>query len=189
MLLFKRIELGDKARFEGYTLCHGYHNLEASFANIYLWGKAWNIQMATDEDAMYLALDNDKGKFFMLPPFLKDCRTSFSGPLEKCETVMRDKGAPLHLKGVTNEIKQKIEMDCPGMYTFSADRANFEYVYLSKDLSALEGKKYHGKRNHINRLLKDHSFTYRRYTESDYNNCVTLHEAWIEGKGRAERRI
>lgn len=181
MFNFKPIELGDKAGFERYTLCHGYHNLEASFANIFIWRRAWNIHMATDEIAMYLHLS--KGRVsFALPPFLDDCDMSMVEPLTRYEKFFASRGEKPLLKGVTIELKEKIERDCPGWYTFTADRDNFEYVYNAQDLITLAGKKYHAKRNHINKFLKEHTFEYRRYTAADYDACIALQQRWIETK-------
>ncbi|MGI5848730.1 MAG: DUF2156 domain-containing protein [Christensenellales bacterium] len=181
MLHFNALKLEDKPFFEEYTLCHGYHNVEASFANIFLWGKLWNIKMAVDEYAMYLLLDNGK-RFFMLPPYLQDCDINIGKPLKKCEEYMLGRYGTFIMKGFTEEIKNKTQNDCPGEYVFTADRANFEYVYLSSDLCKLEGKKYHAKRNHINKLIKNHSFTYRRYTNDDYESCIALERSWMQNK-------
>ncbi len=183
MLEFKSIELEDKELFEEHTYCHGYHNIEASFANIYLWSKVWGISMATDEDAMYLYIDNGCEKSFMLPPFLKECETNISRPIKKCEEYLKSvKETPPLIKGVTGMIKEKIEKDCPGEYLFTTDRKNFDYVYLSEDLCTLSGKKYHAKRNHINRLIKEHSYEYKRYTSDYYESCIELCRQWMQGK-------
>lgn len=183
MLKFKSIEIGDKKLFEKYTLCHGYHNIEASFANIYLWRKAWGISMAADEDAMYLHMDNGAEASFMLPPFLRDCDINMSGPLKKCEEYLKneEEATPL-IKGVTAMIKNKIENDCPGEYLFTPDRDNFDYVYNSEDLCMLRGKKYHAKRNHINSLIKEHSYEYESYSDEYYEPCIKLQQQWIENK-------
>lgn len=182
MLAFKPIELGDKELFESYTLCNNYHNLEASFANIFIWRRLFNTMIATDDIAMYLYLDNGT-ESFMLPPYLSDCDSSIEEALSRAETFMISRGARPELRGVTAQIRQKIEHDCPVRYTFFEDRKNFEYVYNSSDLSALEGKKYHSKRNHINRLLSSHSAQYRRYTKDDYDECIRLFTVWAQSKG------
>lgn len=182
MLKFEEIKLEDKNRFEKYTECHGYHNLEASFANIFIWRKAMNIRMATDDLAMYLHLSN-KDISFVLPPMLEDCDTSILEPMLRCEEFLEGRGEAFLMKGVTLPLKERIEQDCPGRYVMAADRPNFEYVYNAQDLIKLEGKKYHGKRNHINKLLAQHSFEYRAYTAEDYDSCMALYDAWLQGKG------
>ncbi len=182
MLDFKKIELDDKLRFEKYTLCHGHHNLEASFANIYIWSRAMNIEMATDDMAMYLHINNGS-ESFLLPPLLDDCDISIEEAMRRCEAFLESRGNAFKIKGVTVPLKEKIEADCPGRYVMTPDRANFEYVYNTQDLMTLEGKKYHAKRNHINKLLGSHSFEYRVYTAADYDACMSLYRSWVEGKG------
>lgn len=177
MLEFKPLELADKEIFKRYAKCFGYHNIEASFANKYIWGGVMNTKLAFDGYAMYTLLKCGE-KEFMIPPFFNDCDTGFSEPLKKCEEYMRKNGGPFLIKGVNKEIKARIEKDCPGRYAFIEDRANFEYVYLAKDLASLAGKKYHAKRNYINRLVSSHDFEYRRYRSEDFGACIELHEKW-----------
>ena len=124
---------------------------------------------------------------FALPPFLDNCDISMVEPLIRYDEFFASRGEKPFLKGVTPELKAKIERDCPGWYTFTPDRDNFEYVYNAQDLITLTGKKYHAKRNHINKLLKEHSFEYRRYTSDDYDACIALQERWMETKGGETR--
>ena len=184
MLSFKVYGMEDKTLFESFTLCHGYHNIEASFTNNFIWRKAWNTQIAADDNAMYMLLNNGKDQPYMLTPFLRDCDKSIGPSLEKCERYLQKTfGSPLLVRGITKNIKEKIERDCPGEYTFEEKRDYFDYVYLAEDLCALKGKRYSAKRNHINSLLKLHRAEYRRYTPDDYDACVSLQEKWIQNKG------
>jgi len=181
MLDFRLLELKDRPVFESYTLCFGYHNIEASFANKFIWRKAMDTRMATDEFAMY-TLFKYGGQNFMLPPFLKSCDVNFVIPLQKCEEYMIGEYGTFHIKGVTTEIKAQIEKDCPGKYVFVPDRPNYEYVYLADELISLQGKKFHAKRNHINKFLQDHTYEYRAYRNEDYDNCIALQQRWIKSK-------
>ena len=184
MLDFKVFGMDDKTLFESFTLCHGYHNIEASFTNNFIWRKAWNTQIASDDNAMYMLLNNGKDRPFMLTPFLFDCDKSIAPQLEKCERYLKAQfDAPLLLRGITGDVKKKIESDCPGEYTFIERREYFDYVYQTENLCTLKGKKYASKRNHINGLLRAHGAEYRRYTPDDYDACVSLQDKWIEHKG------
>lgn len=182
MLQFKLIELGDKLLYEKYAKCQGYHNIEASFANKYIWLETYKTRMAVDEGAMYQLLC-DENRQFMLPPFILDCHADIRPMMEKCEEFMNSNCGGFMMKGVTVDIRAKIENDCPGIYEFNEDRNNYDYVYLSQDLASLAGKKLHAKRNHINNLIKAHSFEYRAYTDADFEGCIALHRRWIEQKG------
>ncbi len=181
MLQFRDITIDDKEEFERYT--HGHRNTEASFANIYLWRTVCRTKIAMDEQAMYLLLDLPHYRPFMLAPFLLDYNASYKDPLRRIYEYMNENCGGFFIKGVTGRVKERIEGDCPGNFKLVPDRANFEYVYLSSDLCNLEGKKFHAKRNHINRLLQEHEVEYRAYTHEYYDACISLHKQWMENKG------
>lgn len=181
MLEFRLLDINDKEIFENYAHCFGYHNIEASFANKYIWSTAMDSKIAIDEYAMYILLKY-AGEIFMLPPFLKRCDISLCSSMEKIEEYMQKTFGSFLIKGVTKEIMARIEKDCPGKYKFIEDRINYEYVYLAEDLAKLEGKKFHVKRTHINKVIQNHTFEYRRYRESDYEDCIALQQKWIKSK-------
>ena len=40
-------------------------------------------------------------------------------------------------------------------FNITSDRDNFDYVYLAQDLINLSGRKFHGKKNHLNAFKKE----------------------------------
>jgi len=46
----------------------------------------------------------------------------------------------------------------------------------------LKGKKYDGKRNHLNNLLKTHSFKYEKMNSSHFKECILLNDKWCSEK-------
>lgn len=182
MLEFKDIEIGDKALFDKYT--RNDFGVEACFGNMYLWRESWHIMISHDSEALYILLENGDCPSFMLPPFMKDETTSMCGPIKKCEEYLREVyNKPLLFKAATTKVMQRIERDCPGQFVFMEDRVNFEYVYSRDELANLPGKRFHKKRNHINKLLMQHEFEYRPYDSGYYDECIALQEAWIDTKG------
>lgn len=64
-----------------------------------------------------------------------------------------------------------------------------EYLYLPENLITLTGKKYHGKRNHINNFIKLYApdkegseCRFRSYEERDYKKVMALIAGWDEKK-------
>jgi len=182
MLYFKDIQLGDKELFNEYA--QRYFGVEACFGNMYLWRKSWHIKITHDEEALYILMENGDYPSFMLPPFMKVDGSSMCEPIRKCCNYMQEVyNKPLKFKGATTQIMERIERDCPGQFAFIEDRPNYEYVYRRDDLANLTGKKYSKKRNHINKLLKEHEFEYKSYTQEYYEQCIALQKRWIEEKG------
>jgi hypothetical protein len=59
-----------------------------------------------------------------------------------------------------------------------------DYVYLSKDLIDLKGKKYDGKRNHLNYFLRTYSFSYEKMSKKHFEQCMELNDVWCKEKKR-----
>ena len=66
----------------------------------------------------------------------------------------------------------------PGLFEFSEDRDNFDYIYLAEKLATFAGKKLHGKRNFCNRFEKEHSWEFRRLTRELFPVCMEMLGFW-----------
>lgn len=180
MLEFKDLEIEDKQIFESYMSGHGYRHSEASFSNLFIWKYAWNIQWAQDGEALYMKMGSESYRPFLLPPYLKDWSKSCRPHMQKAEEYMMDAYGSFYVKCAIPEMVQKIVQDCGSRYRFAYDACNSEYVYNAGDLIRLDGKKYHAKRNHINNFLKNHTFEFFDYTPDLLEECMQIHNSWME---------
>lgn len=62
------------------------------------------------------------------------------------------------------------------------DRDNSDYVYMTADLIELSGRKYHRKKNHLNRFLKSYPFEYRHMDIELVECFLDMQEKWCEIK-------
>jgi hypothetical protein len=75
-------------------------------------------------------------------------------------------------------------MTFPGQFQFSETPDSADYLYRTSDLSTLTGKRYHGKRNHINRFLQK----YGSRIESEPVTASNLPDIWaFESVWRREK--
>ena len=74
-------------------------------------------------------------------------------------------------------------------FILTPDRDNFDYIYNMEDLRTLSGKKYHGKRNHINQFLSANEYEYVEITPSMLLECMAIYEAWLAKKDPAEQGV
>lgn len=182
MLNFKKLEIDDKEIFKKYMSGQGYRHSEASFSNLFIWQAAWDICYAYDDKALYMKMDSDIYKPFMLPPYLLDKNEPIRPCIDIAAEYMYKNFGKFDMKCVIPETKEKIEKECPDEFVFEYDEYNAEYMYNTSDLANLQGKKYHSKRNHINAFLKNHSFEYFEYNECYAYDCLTIHDKWCESR-------
>ena len=62
------------------------------------------------------------------------------------------------------------------------DRNNSDYVYLARDLAELPGNKFHKKKNHVNKFIKNYQFEYRRLDGELIGRVLEMQEQWCELK-------
>jgi hypothetical protein len=70
----------------------------------------------------------------------------------------------------------------PNQFQSIPDRRFWDYIYRTKDLIELPGRKYQQKRNHINRFRQYYPFAYHSLTPVHFPACRRLFEAWAAEK-------
>lgn len=180
---FKEIDLSTKDLFDKYARVFDYENMEACFANLFLWKNSWNIQYTEECDSLILCMCHDKVKPFMLPPMVRDRSVSIKPAIDLMMRFMIQERGYFLLRGVTDITKKKIIEDCGDIFEFEEDRKTEEYIYRTKDLIELPGETYHAKKNHVNKFLKTYDYEYEPYDEKYYDACMTLFYDWANQKG------
>lgn len=187
MLSFEPIVLGHRKLFDSYVSGRGYMQSEASFANLYIWQHPWNIALAEQDGALFVSFDNPEYRPFLIPPFLVDEEQSIEPHMCAAEKYMRDRYGEFYIKCATSRQMEKIRHDCGTRYVFRYDEDDSEYIYNTKELEELAGKKYHGKRNHVNSFLRDNEPEVEPYSARWRDDCLLLQEEWAKMRGGQTR--
>ena len=144
---FLPISLSDKAEYEAHLSKESGLGCEYSFANLFLWGRQ-NIARLGGQMLMFSQFS--RRSVYPFPVGDGDKKTA----LDAIIADSRARGIPCRITGISAESRELIESLYPEKFRFHADEDSFDYVYGIDDLADLKGKKYHGKRNHINRFLE-----------------------------------
>ena len=150
---FEHIDLGDKELYESYLSAESERGCEFSFANLYLWGRQ---RFAVIHGHIALFSQFDRRSVYPYPLGKGDKKEVLDAII--ADARVRD--IPCRITGVGERARETIESIYPGKFRFHSDEGSYDYVYSIDDLADLKGKKYHGKRNHLNRFLEaypDHS--------------------------------
>ncbi len=173
MIDFRPVTPEDKALFDRFLPDSSWRGCESSFANVFLWGQQ-NIAVLDN----HLLLFSCFGKrcLYPYPIGLGDKKAV----LDAIITDARARGIPCRITSMNDEAAETLRTLYPGRFRFHADEGSFDYVYAIDDLADLKGKKYHGKRNHINRF-KEQFPDYTVVTLNDDNLPMIRHmtDAWF----------
>jgi len=187
MLNFKPITLDDKELFHSYVDGHGYRQAESSFANMYMWQEIYDIRMAEEDGVLYFTSSSGHSCPFILMPYIKDKSANVAPSMKACEEHMTNKGCRFIMKAVMPEFVEKVREEFGERYLSTYDDNNSEYVYRAADLIELKGKKFHAKRNHVNKFLRDYTAELDDYAPRYYEECVELQKQWARNKNADEQ--
>ena len=182
---FQKIELKDKPVLDVYFNAEEYDNSELCFGNMFLWKDSWHIEFTIEDDILLLRGKQPTGERFFFPPVLKDPARIMEG-MAHCIAASVEEGERFIMYGVNERIAGLIkEKDEDQLFSVREDRNNFDYVYLAEDLIHLAGSKYHGKRNHINKLRATVQTEFRLMEDALVEPCFESYMQWYE-KHQAE---
>ncbi len=150
----------------------GRDGADFCFGCIYMWAPIYQYRVA-DIDGMFVGR---AGNSYSLP--------AGDGDPEEIVRELLKEEEPLRLHAVYDSQKEWLEETFPGVFTFTEDRDNEDYLYRVEDLANLSGKKYHGKRNHCSYFEKNFDWTYSPLTGDDADEVLHFSRLWIEDNER-----
>jgi hypothetical protein len=178
---FKRVELSDKREIDACLEANTYRACDFSFTNMYAWNVKFNTVFAVKNKTLFLRFNETDGRIYYMMPIGK---TPLKAAINELIADARQQNIPFLMKGVTPRMKESIEEAMPGIFDYTHDRNNDEYIYLSDKMIRLAGKKLQAKRNHINRFKKENpDWEYRPVlTQEDAMRCLHMLEEWEYAK-------
>ncbi len=176
---FRKPVIEDKALITGYIKQKKTRSCEDTFGNILLWARFYNIQIAVVEEMLVSAMVGERLSFHY--PYGK-------GNVKKCiEALMsfcKEQGQEFRMHCVTPEDFAELDSLFPGEFTIEYDRDAADYVYESEKIYSLSGKKYHGKKNHINKFKRLYpDWEYESLNSQNAEEAFQLLLRWRELNG------
>lgn len=178
----KRPELEDRAQINHYLSYADTRSCEMTFANTYLWSRHYDVGFTVLEDMLVFGSTAERVSF-TVPVGPGDLRQVLDVLMAYCE----EKGVPFQLHNVTKEDFDRLEALYPGEFDISYERDYADYVYETEKLINLSGKKYHSKKNHINKFKALYpDWSYEPITKDNLEECFQMGLRWRELNGCEE---
>lgn len=172
---FQPIEIQHKETFDHIFLQDPPETSELTFTNLFMWRHKYLPIWLQWEDCLLIILRPEGDAPFGLPPV---------GPGNKSKAL---ESLAEQLKQMTSEVRicrasedfveAHVDHD---RYESLIDRDNSDYVYRSQDLIGLSGRRYHSKKNHLNRFLKNCPFNYREMDRELVEGFLGMQEKWCQ---------
>lgn len=176
MIPFKPVSVNDKELYEKYFFKSRARGCNFTFANVYFWGEQ---EIAEQNGFIFTLAKFGKHCFYPYPLGNGDRATAINAIIEDA----KERDIPCRITGLLNEECEELEELFPNRFTFKSNRDSEDYVYSINDLAELTGKKYHGKRNHLNRFYLDHpNFSAEPLNDSNITQVKAMASSWFKHK-------
>ncbi len=180
---FHSITLEERLIFTRFLSLNEMQVSELTFTNLFMWRNHYNFRFAVYNELLcIIAIGSSIVKPFAFFPIGQFTNEQLSETIDALENFFLSRNCNLRLAKVSETQIGILEALNPENVTITDDRDNYDYLYLTKDLISLKGKKYHDKRNHISRFQQGHSYKYIPLTEELMIDGKMLLERWYAGK-------
>lgn len=175
MKLFKNdINVEDKNKLEEYLLAVDHESAAQCFSGLYMWRGIHDF--CWEDIDGYLCVeghyrpqqDEDRLVHYMFPPIPKSGEfkvDELRRVIAKVQVMFAEAGESFMIKRLPGSMKPVFEEAFPEAEIVE-DRTYFDYVYSLEELVELRGKRFHGKKNHLNGFNKTYEHEIKAFDHS-----------------------
>lgn len=172
---FKPIELADRDMLREIVWEYQPVTSELTFTNLFIWRTHYKTLWSLFKDWLIVLCADSGGRPYALQPI---------GPASRREATKMLFGWLREEKGLSAPCIERAdkrfisELGNEKDFIIEPEREHFDYVYLRDDLAKLAGRKYHGKKNHVNKIMQTHACTYAEINETYIQDCLAMQDTW-----------
>ncbi len=181
IISFKCLSIDDKELIENYVDKNKLESYEYLFSSLYMWRKLNSVKYSVINNVLVIEKNEEgKGTFYAQPlGYNKENLVDIVDKLIERNANYTDRD---YLFGdVDEKFIEDLKNHTDLKFKAIEDVDDFEYVYNTNDLIELKGKKYHGKKNHVNSFEKSYNYVIKTIdNEKVINDCLSLLYKWHE---------
>ncbi len=179
MLDLNEIGVNDKKLFDEYIKPYKPQISEITFTNFFMWRNCYNFRYTVLEGFLCVVAEpDDKAPFVYMPIGPKEDRDGFLKAVWDLYGYFNRLGHRLKFERIYEEDLDVFKGIPNVELHMEFDKDNSDYLYLTSDMINLKGKKFDGKRNHINKFKKLYDYRYLEIDKSNIGNCYDIMEKW-----------
>lgn len=181
-LSLKDVTIDAKDIFDRYIGMSDNKVSEITFTNLFAWRNSYKLKYAIYDDYLLLVSFTDNKNPYAFLPIGDVTRDGFLDALMELKNYFVSNGYNLVMKRVHEDYVPRVLNALGNEYVADYDRDNSDYVYKASDLSTLKGKKYHRKKNHVNKFMSTYEYGYRKIDSSNKRECYNVLNKWMTNK-------
>lgn len=179
---FAEITLHNKNEFDRLINRHNPQISELTFTNLFAWRNFYKFRYTITAGLLCIISVPCRGEPFAMMPVGDINEDNFAEAFASISGYFLQKGWRPVFKKITGDELVYFKNRNVSEESFVYDRDNSDYLYNTADLINLRGKKYDGKRNHINKFKRQHTFEYVPLECSLLDECSRIMIEWCRDR-------
>ncbi len=179
MIEFRKISIKDK---EFADRCFATGNTDGSsysFGTLFCWGDSYSLEIAEFDSMLLIRGRDHRGRYYAYPSGTGDIKAA----IEAMAELSRSEGEVFRLVQILGNNKSELEELFPDRFLFTYNRDFSEYVYSVKNMAELPGKRFHGKKGHLNAFFRKHTdVACDPITKDNIHLCLEIARSWLSDK-------
>ncbi len=165
-----------------------YRCCDFSAGTLILWGEYYGyVYTVIDE---FFVIRMTEYKAFTFPMYVGEEKLNPEEQEKRCSEVLEklmgyftEHGERPCFALLSYEQSEMLEKKYPGRFEFSDNADYKDYIYNSDDLAELQGRHYHGKRNHIYRFEEAYpGYKAEDVTAENIQSCKRIADNWTDDR-------
>jgi len=173
---FHPIRAEDKETLDSYFKEADSRNCDMCFSTNYLWGNHYGLTWAEAGGMLIIRTNSEEERpGFYFPIGSGDPEEAVA----EVEDFCRERDIPVRFYLVSRQAEAWLQSHRPSLYQVFYNRDVEDYVYEREKLVRLSGRKYHGKKNHVNKFKRAFpDWSYEPITEENRQDCLDMLTEW-----------
>ncbi len=175
---FRPIELADRRHLEAVFKSLQPEMSELCFTNLFMYKHVHDYRVSELHGNLLIYARSYQGEYYFFPPIGE---SEIPETLEAQTDFMREVDEMPVVQLANREFTERYIKDNP-KYNYILSRDDSDYVYRTAELISLSGRKFHDKKNLLNRFLRNNNPEYRRLTKEFVPQAKDLVDRWCQEK-------
>lgn len=183
-ITFNNFTIYDEERLQKYSRLRPTYISERQFVNQYIWQEYYKSQYYCNDQFLVYVTQKADLKVPMMPFCkLEDIKSVFYQLKDYWNNELK---IPLNMILIDKVFIEELKT-IPGFqeeFEIIDDRNSYDYIYDADQLKNLRGKRFHKKKNHLNRFLKNYDgrYEYKTITCDHMDEIASFYQRWLDNR-------
>jgi hypothetical protein len=173
---FRDIDLSMQSNVNSILSAHPVEASEYTYTNMFAFRKTYNFKLSLLEDNLII-LKNSAPESIFCPVG----NNNIPETLDQAFEFLKQYSTEPFIERIPEHFINKYLEDS-NAFDVKESREHFDYVYDVKTLIELKGRKFHDKKNKVNKFRNEYTYEYLTLTPGLVSECIEFEDYWCEVK-------